>query len=348
MSGHLATYLGRGAIIMAKQIWNPGTLIKLSGSYWETFTLHAGVKLELFTILGTGSMGSDEIAAEAGTDVRGTTFLLNALAALGLLIKEDQVYRNTSSAKKFLDRNSKDYIGHMIMHHHHLVEAWSRMDEVVRKGEPLSIHKAENDKEQRREAFLMGMYNIASQQAPQISAEIDLSHRRRLLDLGGGPGTYAISFCKKNPDLEAVIYDMPTTQPFAEKTVAMHGLSDRIRFRPGNFTTDQLGGPFDVVWLSHILHAEGMKTCKNLIKKAVGALSPGGMILIHDFFLNDTMDGPVFPALFALNMLQATKEGQSYSEYQVRKMMGEAGIRDIQRLAYLGPTESGILQGHRK
>lgn len=332
---------------MEKPIWNPGTLLKLSGSYWETCTLHAGVKLELFTILGSGSMGSDEVAAAAGADSRGMTFLLNALAALGLLVKDGHAYRNSSSAKQFLDQNSNEYIGHMIMHHHHLVEAWSRMDEVVKRGRPLPERTVEHGEEQRREAFLMGMYNIASQQAPHITAGIDLGHSGRLLDLGGGPGTYAISFCKANPNLEAVIYDLPTTKPFAEKTVARHGMSHRITFSEGNFVTDALGGPFDVVWLSHILHAEGPETCAKILAKAVGALDPGGMILIHDFYLNDTMDSPVFPALFALNMLQATEAGQSYSENQVRKMLIAAGVRDIQRLAYEGPTESGILQGYR-
>lgn len=333
---------------MAKPIWNPGTLLTLSGSYWETCTLHAGVKLGLFTILGVGAMRSEKVAAAAGADVRGMTVLLNALTALGLLEKDGQRYRNSPSAKQFLDRKSSEYIGYMIMHHHYLVESWARMDEAVRQGKPLAGKNVEHEKDQRREAFLMGMFNIASQQAPHICAEIDLDHRRRLLDLGGGPGTYAINFCKKNPNLEAVIYDLPTTQPFADKTVASQGLSHRIRFMPGNYTTDPLGGPFDVVWLSHILHAEGIKTCKRLIKKAVGVLSSGGIILVHDFFLNDTMDGPLFPALFSLNMLQATNEGQSYSEYQVIKMLSDAGVKNIKRLAYVGPTESGILQGYRE
>lgn len=334
--------------MMVKPTWNPGTLLKLSGGYWETCTLHAGVKLELFTILGASSMDAEAVATEAGADVRGMALLLNALTALGLLEKQAQFYRNTSAAKQFLDQNSEEYIGYMVMHHHHLVESWARMDEAVKKGKPLSGQNLEDDEDQRREAFLMGMYNIASQQAPQITAEIDLGHRRRLLDLGGGPGTYAINFCKTNPNLEAVIFDLPTTKPFAEKTVAMHGLSHRITFTPGNYVTEELDGPYDVVWLSHILHAEGPETCEHLITKAVDALDPGGMILIHDFYLNDTMASPVFPALFALNMLQATQEGQSYSETQVRQMLNKAGVSKVERSAYVGPTESGILQGYRK
>ena len=331
---------------MAEPKWHPGKLIELSGSYWQVFTLHTGVKLDLFTLLGNGSMDAEEVAAKAGADVRGTKLMLNALSAMGLLKKDEDVYENRSSARKFLDRNSEFYIGHMIMHHHYLVDSWAQMDRAVRSGKPVSNRTApREDENQRREAFLMGMYNIASQQAPQIAAEIDLGGRKRLLDLGGGPGTYAIGFCSRNPKLEAVIYDLPTTQPYAEKTVAQHGLSSRISFSPGNYTKEDIGGRFDVVWLSHILHSEGPKTCEQIISKVVRTLEPGGIILIHDFILLDSMDGPLFPALFALNMLQATPEGQSYSQGQITQMLQKAGVSSIERLAYAGPTDSGIMMG---
>jgi predicted O-methyltransferase YrrM len=199
--------------------------------------------------------------------------------------------------------------------------------------------------DQWRQAFLMGMYTIASLQAPQIVSAIDLNGRRRLIDLGGGPGTYAIHFCKRNPDLTAVVFDLPTTRPFAEKTIAQHGLSPRIRFSEGDFLQTEIAGKFDVAWLSHILHAESPEDCEALITKVVNTLEPGGLILIHEFFLNANMDGPLYPALFALNMLQGTDQGRSYSEIQVRDMLRNAGITKIERLPYEGPTESGILQG---
>jgi hypothetical protein len=74
-------------------------------------------------------------------------------------------------------------------------------------------------------------------------------------------------------------------------------------------------------------------------------LEPGGLILVHDFLLNDSHDGPLFPALFALNMLVNTEEGRSYSEGEVRDMLAKAGVRNIQRLPFRGPTDSGILSG---
>ena len=324
--------------------WHPGSLLQLSGSYWQAFTLHTGVRLDLFTLLGNDTLTAGRVAGQLDADQRGTAILLNALAAMGLLEKKGDGYCSTSAARQFLDRNSEAYIGFMILHHHHLTDSWARMDEAVKSGEPLTS-RCTADKAQRREAFLMGMYNTASQQAPQIAVKIDLSHRKKLLDLGGGPGTYAIHFCDHNPDLEAVVYDLSTTQPFAEKTIEIHGLSDRISFVPGNFIEDEIPGRYDAVWISHILHAEGPDACGEIIKKVVGVLAPGGAVFVHDFILDDTMDGPLFPALFSLNMLQATDAGQSYSERQIRKMLENAGLSEVRRLNYTGPTESGIMMG---
>lgn len=324
--------------------WNPGTLLQLSGSYWQAFTLHAGVKMDLFTLLSETPMRADAVAEKTESDARGMSFLLNALASMGLLKKESETYRATPPAGAFLNRKSKTYIGYMILHHHYLAESWARMDEAVRTGKPLR-HRASFSDDQRREAFLMGMYNMASQQAPQIALAIDLKNRRKLLDVGGGPGTYAIHFCKQYKELEAVVVDLPTTRPFAEKTIAQHGLSSRIAFVPGNYVSEEIEGRYDVAWLSHILHAEGPDACEQILRKVVRALTPGAMILIHDFILNDNMDGPLFPALFALNMLQGTQQGQSYSQSQIREMLRNVGVRDIERLDYVGPTESAIMVG---
>ena len=108
---------------------------------------------------------------------------------------------------------------------------------------------------------------------------------KRLLDLGGGPGTYSIHFCLANPEMEAVIFDRPTTKPFAFKTVASFDLEERIEFIGGDFNVDPIqGGPYDVAWLSHILHSNSYEDCQKCIEKTVAALEPGGLILIMDMF----------------------------------------------------------------
>jgi len=270
--------------------------------------------------------------------------LLNALTAMELLVKTGDKYAVVPSAANLLSKSSPRYVGYMIMHHHHLVESWSRLDQAVMTGKSVRTRPSFDD-ETRRESFLMGMFNMAMGIAPGLTKQISLSGRRRLLDLGGGPGTYAIHFCLNHPELSATVYDLPATRPFAEKTVEKFGVKNRVAFADGNYLEDPIEGKYDAVWMSHILHGEGPGDCQKIIYKAVRGTEPGGIIMVHDFLLKDSMDEPLFPALFSLNMLLGTPYGQAYSEKQISDMLAEAGVRDIRRLDFRGPNDSGVIIG---
>jgi predicted O-methyltransferase YrrM len=337
--------MDEGRIPLTAPEWTPEKILRLSGDYWKTCALHTGVKLDVFTIIGDGCLSATDIAGQIKGDFRGVTMLLNALTAMGFLFHTDEGYASTPAAKSILSKDSDHYLGYMIMHHHYLMESWSQLDKAVKTGKPLRTRSSLSDAT-RRESFLMGMFNIAMKVAPAVAAAVDLSQRRHLLDLGGGPGTYAIHFCRANPQLRATVYDLPETRPFAEKTIAKFGLADRITFAEGNFLKEDLPGTYDVALLSHILHAEGPGDCRKLIRKAVSALQPGGLIMIHEFILDNTMDSPLHPALFALNMLLGTPAGQAYSEEQIMDMLTEAPVKDIRRIPVETPNDSGVIIGY--
>jgi len=323
---------------------NQGRLLEISGNYWETCTLHAAVELDIFTALGSEHLTSADLSRKLGANDRGMTMLLNALTAMNLLNRKDDKYSNASVSATFLSKDSPQYIGYIIKHHHHLVDSWSNLAQAVKTGAPVRTRISQSDEEER-ESFLMGMFNLASNLAPGLVKTLNLSQRRRLLDLGGGPGTYAVHFCLNNPKLKATVYDLPTTMPFARKTIEKFGLTDRIDFIGGNYLEDDIKGAYDVAWLSQILHGEGPEDCLKVIRKAVSALEPGGMIIVHEFLLNSTMDGPLFPALFSLNMLLGTADGQSYSEKRRIEMLTSSGLKDIRRIPFASPSDSGIITG---
>lgn len=325
--------------------WTPGRLLQLSGGYWEAFALHAGVNLDVFTHTASAAPSAAALAGRLKVTERGLAMLLNAMAAMGLMVKTGTRYRATPFAARYLSRKSPDYLGHIILHHHHLATPWAHLDDAVRgKGTTRGGKgSSRTGREDVRESFLMGMFNLAMQAAPRVVPAIDLKGRRRLLDLGGGPGTYAIHFCKHNPGMTAVVYDLPTTRKFAEKTIARFGLTDRISFVAGDFTRRPVPGRFDAAWLSHILHGQNPGDCAVLLKKAVESLEPGGIILVQEFVLNDTMDGPVFPALFSLNMLVNTPDGQSYSQQQIYGMLKAAGAVEPRRLPIELPNGAAII-----
>ena len=320
-------------------------LLQLSSSYWNTATLHAGVKLDIFSRLSDGSQSADQLAETMGADLRGLGMLLNGLTALGLLQHEEGRFTCTEFSRTWLCRQSPQYMGHIILHHYHLVNSWHRLDEAVMRGAPVRSRISHEAAEQERESFLMGMFNLASLIAPQIASQIDLAGCRRLLDLAGGPGTYALHFCRQNSALEADIFDLPTTRPFAERTIESFGLSGRVRFIAGDVTHYQPDSGYDVVWISHLLHSEGPESCSAILRNAASSLNPGGRMLIQEFILDDTKVSPLFPALFSLNMLVGTPSGQAYSQSELAEMMAAAGLQDIKRLQLGLPNGAGVMEG---
>lgn len=309
--------------------------------------IHAAVALDIFSLIGPQKLSAEDIGSQLSASPRGVVALLGALAAMGLITKDEDKYQNTSFSKRFLSKDSPEYMGYIIAHHHNLFASWGKLDRAVTTGKP-TRERASYANEKEREAFLLGMFNQGMRLAPQMARVLDFSHVDRLLDLGGGPGTFGIHFCLANPHLKAAIWDLPTSEKIAKQTIENFQLNDRVTFVAGNFLEDKIEGAYDAVFLSHILHGEGPENCRQIIRSAASCLTPGGRIIIHEFILNDSEDGPLFPALFSLNMLVGTPEGQSYSESALTEMLAEAGMVDIQRIPFESPNDSGLLLGRRR
>ncbi len=324
--------------------WNPGSILETAGGYWQPCTLMAAVELEVFSHIGDGNLTAAQIAKRMGGHSQATARLLDALAAMGLLEKSQERYRNSGAARNYLCKDAPEYLGYMVRHHCDLIPSWSRLKTAVLTGKPVP-NPDPPPADVTREDFLMGMFNIARNLAPRIVPRIDLSGRRHLLDLGGGPGTWAITFCRHYPSLTATVCDLPTTRPFAEKTIARYGLTDRIAFADCDYLSQEIPGTYDAAWLSHILHGEGPADCSAILAKTVAALEPGGLVMIHDFILDNDMAGPLFPALFSLNMLLRTEAGRSYCQREIEEMLTAAGAKKLRRLHLETPNRSDVIQG---
>ncbi|HIU18326.1 MAG TPA: methyltransferase [Candidatus Avidesulfovibrio excrementigallinarum] len=322
--------------------WSPAELIRFSNNYWGICALHAAVELDVFTPLRDGPMTIADLGVRLNCSPRGIKALIPALCALSLLQKNGESVALTPVARECLCRGEEGYIGHIINHHRQLMPGWARLGQAVRKGAPTRerMSFAEDDE---REHFLMGMYNMASVRADRVLKAVDFSGRHCLLDLGGGPGAYAVRFCQANPGLQAVIFDLPTSRRFAEQVVRKSGLEARISFAPGNFFEDPLPEGVDVVWMSHILHGTGDAEARQLVAKAMALLPPGGQILIQEFVLDDAQDGPLFPALFGLNMLSGTPTGKAFTEGELKALLDEAGGEHVRRIFTSDEDGTGII-----
>ena len=339
---------------MKETIWDVPKLMGMSTMYWKISTLFAGTSLDVFSIIGENGKTAKDVAVVISGDERATAMVLDAIAAMELLEKKDNTYHNTPFSSKFLCKSSPAYIGFIIGHHYQLAKSWASIPEAVKTGKPVRKRISSQDENdpaviERRENFLMGMFNLAMTVAPKLVPVVDLAGKKTFLDFGGGPGTYAIHFCKAYPDLTATVFDLPTTRPFAEKTIASFGMEKRIQFQPGSFFTDDICAEpsYDVAFLSHVLHGECPENAALVVDKAAKTLLPGGILVIHEFVLNNDRSAPLFPALFSINMLLGTEGGQSYSEKELKEIMAKAGLKDIKRVDFDSPNDSAMLVGYK-
>lgn len=334
---------------MESKDWTPADIMRLSNQTWANCALQAAVNLDLFTCLDRApepGLTVGELATALGTEARATGMLTTALVALNLLERDGERLRITAASRRYLSADSQDYQGFTIKHMSNIMPGWINLDKSIRTGTSADgFLPISTEDEGEREAFLMAMFNVAREQADRVAGAVDLSGRERLLDLGGGPGTYAVYFCRHNPGLKAVIFDRPTTEKFARNIVDRYDLAQRIDFIGGDFSRDQLPGGFDAVWLSQVIHGEAPDQADRLIERAAGTISPGGLMGIQEFIIDDDRRGPLQPTLFALNMLLQTPGGQAYTQTEITDMMAKAGLRNIQRLTVNLPPGCGIVVG---
>lgn len=335
---------------MAKT-WTAPELLALSNAHWPSCVLQAAVELDVFTVLETlGESGApvsaQRLADALGCDGRGFSMLVSALLSLEFLQGGHESLSLPEGAAACLSRRSEGYVGFIISHHTYLMPAWARLAEAVRTGTRVRENSSSDARsEAEREAFLMGMFNVAMNQGKTVAKALNLAGRNRLLDLGGGPGTYAVFFCRENPGLRATIFDLPSTEKTARGIVKRFGLEERIDFAGGDFFESELPGGYDVVWMSQVLHGESPENAAKLVARAARCLNPGGMLAIQDFVLDDDRAGPRHPALFSLNMLVGTAGGQSYSWSEITAMLLGAGAESVRRVDADLPMNCGILTG---
>lgn len=299
-------------------------------SYWQSKILLTALRLDLFTVLADQALSAAVLAARLGVAERGLTALLDALVALGLLVKQDHHYANTPFANIALDRTKPSFCGYMPLFDAHCWELWGRLEDTIRSGSCPGQDPLFHADPIGTELLLRGLHTDALRLAPALAARLELGRHRRVLDLGGGAGTYAVAFCQASPELTAVIFDLPGPLALAHRLVSEAGLTDRISLRAGDFCTAALPSGFDLALLSNVLHSQSAQTNQRILSQVYDALEPGGELILRDVLMNEDRTSPAFGALFAVNLLLHSAAGRCYTFSEVSGWLAEAGFHDLE------------------
>lgn len=296
---------------------------QMTAGYRDAALVIFGVKTGIFEGLADGPRNSNEISGDRGLDPRATGVVMAALCAAGMLEQDDDRFSIPDGARPYLLKDGAQTRTSIIGHNRSLIRGWAQLDTILRTGEPAP--REERTEDEMRD-FILGMENVSRRSSEEVAGIVDLAGCRRLLDLGGGPGTAALTFARANPDLECVVFDLPGPVGIAEENIAAAGLADRVSAVAGDFHTDAFGEKFDVVYIANILHMLGPEECVELLRKAGAALVPAGRLIVKDFFLEDSRTVPAFAAQFSVNMLVATESGRTYTRREMDEQFAAAGF----------------------
>jgi predicted O-methyltransferase YrrM len=319
-------------------------LVERARTFQESRVLLTAIELDVFTAVGGGAPAS-AVAGRLGTDPRATEMLLNALAALGALTKNEGIFHNTPYIAQRLVAGSPECERAALMHTVHLWERWSALTGCVRAGTAQGVAGVKGRGETWIDAFIAAMHHNATARAAQVVEAVGAEGVRRMLDVGGGSGAYSIAFAQASPALNAEVLDLPQVVPIAQGHIQRAGLADRVRTRPGDLRTDALGKSYDLVFISAICHMLGPEENRDLFRRSFQALAPGGRVAVQDFILEPDKTAPRAAALFSLNMLVGTENGASYSQQEYALWLREAGFLEVRRIRL--PEPAGLMLGTR-
>ncbi len=302
------------------------------GYYWETKILLTAVKLEIFSHLAARPRTGSELAARLRVDPRALTLLLNALVAMRILSKTNEAFANTSVAQSYLVKTSSQYVGHLLVLHDAEWEHWGKLEEAIRTGASPAARHMFADNPELGANVLAVLHRIGQQSGPALAKRLQLEGARSMLDLGGGAGTNSIAFCQAYAELSATVFDLPDTLRLTERVVKEAGLESRIRLQAGDFNQDDLGGPYDLILMSDILHYQDFATNAVLVRKVFAHLTAGGRLVIKDRFLDETGTGPAWTTAFAVHILVNTPRGACYKTSEAMEWLAKAGFAHVEEL----------------
>ena len=282
----------------------------------EFLIVGAAVTNGLFEALKERPCTLAELADRTGSDLRALWVVVEALVALGYLKHDSSCISLTGEAYSiFYDENSEQYEGFGFMHAYNLMNSWLQLPKVMQSGKPVTRERVGL----QLKSFVRAMSRNAARSAAEIAAFClkDLPQNPSVLDVGGGPLTYALAFVSKGA--EVTVLDTPEV---VDLMLSELDPSLPIHMVKGDFTVALPRGPYDLVYLGNVCHIYGEKENRKLFLEAAAELNSGGRIVINDMIRGTG----VRAAVFGVNMLVNTESGGTWTYKQYQTWLEDAGF----------------------
>ena len=310
----------------------------------------SALELQLFSVMGKTSWTIHALSKRLRASERGVDILCRNLASAGVLLKKGARYQNNQFGQTVLNSKSPHYRGAYLDLIQRQWDDWSHLSHSIRTGKPVEAKEPETPTYRR--SFSWAMHQRSVEPAKQVARQLNLKPARSLLDLGGGPGTYALEFLATNSKLQATVMDRKAALAVAKEIAGTCRHGKRLSYLEGDFFKEKIKGFYDIIWVSNVIHIYSPLENTKLFKKLYSHLHPKGRVIIQDTFLTDPQGlHPQETNLFAVTMLLFTETGNTYKARDVHGWLNTAGFTSPKNITLkkgTGDWEGVLIQGTKR
>jgi SAM-dependent methyltransferase len=304
-------------------------------------------RLGIFEAISEGAGSAKAVAAAAGTNERATEKLLNILVTMRYLRHRGGTYTLASHVRRRLLVDAPGSIRDLILMKE-LEWSWiDGMESFVRDGKPLDVHGTMSTEDWR--AYQRGMRAQANLLAGLLARRMPVpAGASEMLDIGGSHGYFSVALCRRHPGLRATVLDLPAAVEHAAPLLEREGMGDRVVLRAGDALADDLGDrEYDLIMAVSLVHHFDDANNRLLVRKAAGALKPGGYLVIGDALRPRSpgqggQQGAFFDLYFAL-----TSESGLWSFDEMRSWQAEAGLKPLKSMSLIPGGGFGLQVAER-
>lgn len=314
----------------------PDPIMKIAMGFMAAKHLFAANEAGLFEALAAGPASMAELANKTNIPLRTLAIVANAMVSLGMLELEGERYRNSDAASTFLAGRAGPDVRPMLRFFNRIsYPVWQKLDEAVRTGEGQAQFEGFSEEEQR--IFSAGVESFTAPMAAALATAYDFGRHRRVLDVGGGTGSFLLAVLRRHATLEGTLFDLAGASAVARRRLAREPEGARIEVVAGDLAKDPLPQGHDVLIVANTAHVLSVARNIALLDKLRTGVAPGARLLLVDLWTDPTHTQPPAAPLMSGEFLVISGEGQAYSEVEADAWLAQTQWKKIERKPLAGP-----------
>ncbi|MBW4435284.1 MAG: methyltransferase [Pelatocladus maniniholoensis HA4357-MV3] len=308
-------------------------MIQLATSYWVSRAVYAAAKLGIADMLKNGPHSCDLLANSTRTNPQALYRLMRALASVGIFAENKQGCFTLTPLATYLQSDAPNSIrAFAISFGEEHYRAWGDIIHSIQTGDnafqnlygmPVFQYYAQNS--EAGKIFDEAMTNVSAKDKVEVVAAYDFSSIHKLVDVGGGYGSFIASILKVNPTMEGILFERPSVIAGAKSVLETEGVSERCQVVAGNFLESVPRGG-DAYILKYVIHLLDDERAIALLKNCHSAMVENGKLLLVEQIVPPG-DEPSWSKFLDIHMLIAISGGRERTKMEYQTLFEASGFK---------------------